>query len=378
MSDSSDKKINRRELVKYATLVGSGFASAVIFQNCSNVRFTPTSGNSDFGSALGDGSAAGGGPGMGTSGGTPKVGDPGSSINPGVCFSGSCIQKAHDFPSINVTQTQLNGETIYTQMSPGPYDSVKSDYQLAVGAYGLTHYDQDTRTSSNRKYLLALEGAHPMNGASFMASNMVTDIFVFEVGKCGLLFWSRLGTADKKLSSLIILDQDLVDRGANLNIVLRSTQHGCWSQTFKIPAGDAIPAYSSAVVPWQSGIAFGGSSIERPYNPMDANGGQVGLNVALHTPTIKVISNDEVQTCLGPIGAAHDKLAESHYVTGAAIFDQNGNMLDEVKSLNYSRATAEHSLTFKNLNLSAKGVKTLRVIVFDTFNGMMMGFKTYV
>lgn len=379
MSETNDKKLNRREIVKYAALVGSGFLGAVVFQNCSNVRFAPA-GNLD----LGSNGAAGGvddivnGGAMG-GGGNPNTmpGEPGSVTNPGVCFSGSCISKAHDYPYINQTHTDLNGEPIATQANPGVYASVKADYQLNINNYSLMHYDQDTKTATNQKYLLTIDGSHPMNGASFGASNMVTDIFVFEVGKCALLYWTRLGTSDKKLSTTIILDQVLVNQGANLNVVLRSTKHGVWSQSYKLSAATAMP-YSGAVAAWQSGVPFGGSSLERPYNPQDANGGQVGLNVALHTPTIKVISNDEVQACLGPLGAAHDRLAESHYVTGAALFDQNGNILDDVKCLNYARANADHSFTFKNLNLSGKGVKTLRVIVFDTFNGMMVGFKNYV
>jgi hypothetical protein len=75
------------------------------------------------------------------------------------------------------------------------------------------------------------------------------------------------------------------------------------------------------------------------------------------------------------IGTTHPRINENHYVAGAGIYDQNGHPIGPVATIMYGSnyPTFSHA-TFRNLKLAERGTSIVRGVIFDTYNGYLMGF----
>lgn len=287
---------------------------------------------------------------------------------------------------------EINGHEVLTQQNPGSQSAVAGEHRLNVGYWHVDHYDQRNQRTDNRKYLLTVDvGASPNAGnfhpiPSFGEDNAISDIYIFAderqtasngaiTGSLRLLHWKRVGAADFRPSALFVLDQAVVTARSKLVIAARCTMHGFWAQEFNLASQNSA-SYAQAVPAANTAVKFASTNHFRPYVAGAADGGQnlSGAQQVLHTPTIQVVNNDQVQVFLGSSNIRHGAEGDNSYVTGALLFDQDGNRLAEHQFLNLSRATNTHVFTFNGLQLSQRGVRRIVAICQDTLNGHMMGF----
>lgn len=359
MSDNERKKIQRRDLLQKLMVVGAGTATLVGFQNCSPVGFRAK--KREVTEQLSQEPTT-----------APDVFDTEQ-------FSCRVPGLIPDYPFYH-DPNKINDNPVYSQANPGNLASVASEHRISVGYHRENFLNPDSGQVEAQSFLTVDVGSssnspHPVGNSNFNNNNTLADIYVFEkiADNYQLIFWKRFGASDFRASSFFLLDQATVNRSSQLKIIARCTLHGYWSEDFSL--GQAPSSYSSAVPSHNSSSPFGGTDLFRPYIALGANGGQSGLNSTQHSPAINVVDNNTVEVYMGSSGARHPALDNSNYIAGAYLFDQNGHQLAPQQVLNINRANGSHVFRFTGLNLSGRGVKILRSVCQDTFNGHFMGFK---
>lgn len=282
----------------------------------------------------------------------------------------------------------LNGEPIYSAGAPpAGLESVSTDHRLNSKFYKVKHYsnDSDCDCDVTTRYFLTVDVGptpelgifHNMSSMRSMELNTITDILIFNKTTGDVLFWRKIGSNDKDPSALFILDDALVNSGANLKIVVRCSQHGFWGEDVTIGSSLATDYKSYAqTIKIDENMFCANVMLRRPLVSYDAFGSSDGSGV-LHRPVVNVISNMSVKIHLGGnlVGTGkHPRFGEGHYVVGGALYDQNGNTLGYNQNILYSQAT-DHAVVFENLHLKERGVKWLRAVMFDCLQGRFMGFK---
>jgi hypothetical protein len=353
--------ITRRQLINSLGIASVG-AVALTFQNCSNASFSTVEGGSVTG--------LGGGGGGGGTGPTPT---PNPSPTPNVCNRPLSI---FDAPARAPQSVAGIGTVNGVSVSPA-----NNQHDLNATFYVAPFYDVAAAVQKNQYILTVDVGSNPGLGQYNQISsnntsniNIITDIYVFRNDTGALVLWKQVSASDLVPSAYFLLDPALVAAGAKLTVVCNSIQNGYFGEL--VDLSQAPVAYSTAVGTFNPTLPFGGSSLHRPYVAVNASGGQniSGANLPLHSPDFVQVSNTEVRVTLGPSAAKHGAYADDHYIAGGMLFDQNGNLLARAAELTRASA-ANHLLIFSGLDLAGRSVKDLRVVAFDTFNGMLSGFK---
>ena len=317
--------MSRRELIRILSIGGVG-ATALAYQNCSNMK----------GTAFGSNSSA----------------------------SLSC-----DFDIYNDSASLLS--------KPDGLVAGAGEHDLNAAFYYANYFDQLTQVQ-RRQYLIAVDVGtypgggqfHPISNSNTASPNIISDIYVFLDRDGSLLLRKRFGAADDTPSALFLIDEALVAAKEKVTVVAHCLMHGYFAQSLDL--GQSAQNYSMAVTPFIAGTLFGGSSLRRPYVAYEATGGQGNVGV-LHAPDFVVVNATNVQVTLGAPASKHGRFAENHYVAGGVLYDENGNIIALASELTYAQA-ANHLLNFTGFDLAARPVKTLRVAVLDTYNGIMTGF----
>ncbi len=354
-------KISRRQMINSLGIASVG-AVALTFQNCSKAAFS----QNDL-----DSLSQQGNPGLGPNPNPTPGPNPGPT--PNICNRPLSIFDAPAKAPVSVAGIgTINGRSV----SPS-----NAQHDLNSNFYVAPHLDHSTGLQKNQFILTVDVGANPALGNYNKTSSnntvnidIITDIYVFRNDTGVLLLWKQVSASDLTPSAFFLLEPSLVSAGVKLTVVCNSIQNGLFGET--IDLAQAPLAYSTAVTPFNAAVSFGGSTIHRPYVAVDASGGQnlSGNNLLLHTPDFFLITNNEVRVTLGPSAAKHGAYADDHYVAGGMLFDQNGNLL--CLASEHTRASAiNHILIFSGLDLAGRTVKDLRVVIFDTLNGMLSGFK---
>lgn len=352
MDKNDDKgRINRRKLLQALSLGGIG-ASLLAYQNCSNVGF-----GSAMEASLGSQSV--------------DPDDPTSPTNP----NPSCQRplNIYDLPA----RVPAAGPALAT-FDGLPVAAASGEHALNAKFYSARHYDLSAGNAQKTQYLLTVDiglnpaagNYHPVASSNFANLNLLSDVYVYRKDNAQLLYWKRFGGHDQIPSAMILLDEALVTDGAKLLVVARCLQHGFFSQLVDLAASPLN--YATAVPAFQAGTPFGGTTAHRPYISLSATGGQNDIGVA-HAPHFHMISNTQVQCTLGPVNARHGRGGPDHYIAAGLLFDQNGNILASEAEQMYAQAL-NHNLVFNNLDLAGRGVRALRAVLFDTYNGIMQGF----
>jgi hypothetical protein len=234
--------------------------------------------------------------------------------------------------------------------------------------YAVNHYDHSA-AAVRTQHLLTVDVANMISSSDSSNLSFISDIYVFRQDNSELLYWKRLADKSMTASAMILLDPALVTAGRKLTVIVVSEMHGHYGQT--VDLAQAPLDYKQAVATFVSGAAYGGATLQRPYVANGATGGQGDIG-SLHSPHFHSVANTEVQVTLGPKTAKHGRYAENHYMAGALLFDQNGNLLGTSEQT-YASA-ANHNFVFSGLNLSDRKVSNLRCVVLDTLNGILQGF----
>ncbi|MEQ1877626.1 MAG: hypothetical protein ABL958_13360 [Bdellovibrionia bacterium] len=329
----SDKKITRREALRIAG--GAGLAGAAIlgFQNCGN--------NANFEQAS-------------------LKSDCGFKATPPVCESGG------DY---------LDGQQVQT----APAGDI---HNMQVRIYNPQYFDQTAVAFQNQCMMEVQVGSdpaagqyHPIDYTNLKRVHAITDIFVIDRASCQTVLWRRFNNSDREPSTLMMLNEQLASSSSKLKVIACCSVHGFFGVNVDM-ATYPVTDYNTVVGTFNAALPFGGSTLKYPYVARSATGGQGDLGV-LHAPLVTGINNMDVEAVLGGTGSPHGRLAENHYVNGGALFDQNGHPLTEISLIRYGDAGTAATgpvVKFSNLNLSARGVTSLRISVFDTYNGYLMGF----
>lgn len=283
-----------------------------------------------------------------------------------------------DFASYTVQD-----QAVSTQTKPGSQASVAPEHAITIDYYSVKSYKMDS-TQTETRYLLCVDvgiapliGAfHPVEKSDFATRNTITDIYVFNQADNQLLFWKKFGPLDMAPSAMFIIP-DLVRMGSpKLTIVARCSAHGYWGADFDMAANTPKDYSAPGVVAKHDPTKlYGGSTLLRPYVAPAATGGQGDLGT-LHRPNIIVRLDGKVDAFLGGPSTGtgkHPRFADNHYVMGGILFDQSGNILGKPETILYANA-ANHLVTFSGFNLITEKVKTLRAVMFDSLQGMVMSF----
>lgn len=276
----------------------------------------------------------------------------------------------------------VQDQKVKTQAQPGTMASVASEHTITANYYRAESYVVGQTTKETRHLLCVDVGSlpgmgvyHPVESGSFATRNSITDIYVFSQSNNQLLFWRKLGPMDIAPYAIFIVPPALVQAAPRLTIVARCSAHGYWGVDFDLSASALVDYASSGVVGANDASKlFSGSSLMRPYLAPGANGGQGDLTV-VHRPNIILMTDGRVQAFMGgPLdGSGKHGKAESHHIAGGMLFDQNSNILGKMETIVYSQA-ANGIVTFSGFDLGKENVKTLRVVLFDTLNGLLMSF----
>ena len=277
---------------------------------------------------------------------------------------------SHATPVLSLNGTMLNGEIVYTQAT-GPA-AVAAEHKIDVKFWRTPLYGA-TATVLTRHLLTIDVGAnpaagtfHPMSSSPFTEINTLTDIYVFNKATGGLLYWKQLSAGDEEPATMIVLNEADVTAQRTLTVVTRCSLHGYWSA--EITLTNPLQ-YATAVPIANDGLIFSGTSLRRPYSPADAatSGGQ-GLG-DLHRTRFNILNNNQVSVRLGDTDTSHPH-EPGHYIMGAALYDQNGNLLAPMEIIRFSQNIT--TVGFDRLNLSGRGVKTLRCVMLDCLQGLVM------
>ncbi|HEX4923277.1 MAG TPA: hypothetical protein VFV50_04295 [Bdellovibrionales bacterium] len=218
-------------------------------------------------------------------------------------------------------------------------------------------------------------GYHPTDYTNVRDIHAITDIFVIRRDTCDVIVWKRFSNGDQEPFGLMMIDPALVAARVELKVVAVCSRDGMFG--INVPLGSyPVSNYAGVVGTFDPNRPFGSSTLKYPYIAASATGGQGNIG-PLHAPALTRVSDDVVQVILGPPAASHGRFAENHYVNGAALFDQNGHLLSQPAIVRYSDSgttAAGPLITFNNLRLAQRGVTQMRVVVFDTYNGYLMGF----
>lgn len=343
--------LNRRKLLQALSLGGIG-ASLLAYQNCSNVGFGASSKGS-FDPASID----------------PDAPVPPPNTNPSCNRPLSIYDLPARVPVVTGNLTALDGMTIA---------AASGEHTINAKYYRTQYYDPSAGNAKKWQHLLTIDiGAnpaagnfHPVANSNFANLNLLSDVYVYRQDTSELLLWKRFGSHDQIPSAIMLLDEILISGAVKLVVVARCLQHGFFSQI--VDLAQQPLDWATAVGTFQTGQPFGGSTLYRPYVSLNATGGQGDIGY-LHAPHFHTVSNTQVQCTLGPVGARHGRYASDHYIAAGLLFDQSGNILALQAEQMYSQAL-NHNLVFSNLDLAGRGVRILRAVLFDTYNGIMQGF----
>ncbi len=350
----SDKEISRRKLLK--TLgIGSLGAAMLAYQNCSPEPFNI--------------------PGKNNSSSEP---DPLGTPAP------DCIRNGQvaDSPICEAGTFKINGQEVLTQSNPGNLAAVALEHTIRIKFYQVLYFDQDTKNLQPKDIFTVGVGPnpdfaiyHPVANGSLSQENKLTDIYVFDASSCELLRWHRLSSSSQKPFVMMVADPLWAVQGRQVKVVVRDALHGYWGEDFTFSPATAS-AYGSAVATYVNTVPYGGSSLDLPYIGDSAAGGQTPLGQA-HAPHIRRINDSLVEVTQGDVDMRHPRVDTSHYINGCALYDQHGQLIAQSDYSGIAR-TNNHLFRFDNLNLSSRGIRELRAVTFDTFNGYLMGFKSLV
>lgn len=278
-------------------------------------------------------------------------------------------------PLCSQNANYLSGKPVQASLSG-------DEHHISAGLYAPSYFDFQTGAYKIQNLLAITVGPnpsagiyHPTNYTDLTAIHSITDIFIINKDTCEFLLWKRFNNGDPNPFALMMLPADLVASRAQLKVVVSCSVHGFFGVDLDL--GSSPMDYNSLVGTYDPSLAFGGSTLSYPYVPRSATGGQGDLGT-LHAPQIVKVSDSEITAILGGSVSPHGRFAENHYIGGGAIFDQNGHLLAPPIFIRYSDAgDATHgpTLDFTNLNLSQRGIHRLRVVLFDTFNGMLQSFQ---
>jgi desulfoferrodoxin (superoxide reductase-like protein) len=277
----------------------------------------------------------------------------------------------------------INGLPLHTQSNPGGQPGAQFEHQIQTGFFRTTHFSHENQSASNVTHLLAIDVGilpddgvfHPMEQSDMGTGNRIDCIMVFaQTGAAcdQLVYWRKFTAQDQSPSTMIVLDDSLLS--SNLRIVVKCAQHGFWGTDLNLALTQPLD-YATQVPQLNGTLPFGGITTRRPYiqGAGLATGGQGDLG-AIHMPEITIIDNNTVTVTQGANGARHPKFGENHYIAGAVIFDQNGSPLAMAQAVVFG-STDISKVTFTDLSLVQRNVKTIRAVTFDTLQGMFMGFK---
>lgn len=274
----------------------------------------------------------------------------------------------------------VNDIPVLTQAAPGAMAAVAAEHQIKTNYYKADSYTNGG-TSLETRYLFCVDVGpmptsnlyHPVDLGALNSKNTITDIYVFNRLNNQLLFWRKIGSGDLAASAMFVVSAAQHAQQLKVTVVVRCSNHGYWGLNYDLSSNP--PNYSTAVNPLDSSKVCGGVPLTRPYIAPSATGGQGDLTV-LHRPNIIKVSDSQVRVFMGgPLdgSAKHGAFAEYHYIMGAALFDQNGNLISLPQTIIYTSANT-HELIFNGFNLTAMNVKVLRAVMFDTLQGRLMSF----
>ncbi len=291
-----------------------------------------------------------------------------------------CDPDLIDKPICTANGMFINGQKVNTQTDFGNLGFVRDKHRITVHYFTEPSYVNNTANLENRSFLTVDIGPNTDSGLFYRGNTQnfndieeLTDLFIFDAGTCQLLYRKEFGGGEKNPSAIVSLDPLHVSQQRNLNLIVRSSKYGLWGETFSL--GNTPETYNNFVAPQDANIIFRGSSTERPYIARAATGGQGDLG-SLHRPSINIINNNTVRVHLGGDAAGagkHGAFNNTHYIMGGALFDQNGNELAPQQLISFTDA-ADQQVEFTGLNLSQRGVRTLRAVMFDTFQGKLMSW----
>jgi len=281
---------------------------------------------------------------------------------------------------------------VLTQASPGTMGAVAPEHAISISYFKAVAFKVgSTNGQTETRHLLCVDvgmaGAagvyHPMEANGVDARNTITDIYVFDQADNSLLFWRKLSGNDVAPWAMFIVPEAVQMRAPKITVVARCSAHGYWGQDFDMSVTPTPYATPGVVGSHDFSKLYGGATVMRPYTSAvdpainkEATGvTQSGLG-EYHRPNIIKVSDNRVEAFLGgslSMAGSHDRFEDKHYIAGGLLFDQNGNQLGKTEVILFSEAP-QKKVVFTGFSLAAEGVKTLRVIMNDTYQGRFMGF----
>ncbi len=355
MSDKKKEKLSRRDLIQALGIGGLG-AALVAYQNCSPVAFDRNQITKNSG---GD-----------TATPTPFPDNDDDCIRSG---------KVSDAPICEINGNRINGEVLRSQAQPGDLFTVAFEHRILTNLHTVSYFDQDLGAIAQKNIFTVEIGAnptagqyHPIASSNLTQDNKLTDLYIFDSQTCELLRWHRFSSNSQNASVMMVADDAWITQSRSVKVVVRDALHGYWGEDFTFSSLNAIP-YSNQVATFDANLPYGGSTLHRPYIGSNATGGQGDLGQA-HAPHIRIINDNRIEVTQGNLNMRHGVVNNAHYINGAALYDQHGHFISNYAETNVSRA-GTHNFIFDGLSLSARGIREIRAVTFDTFNGYLMGFK---
>lgn len=305
-----------------------------------------------------------------------NCGDPSLSLSNGQSASGGTTASGlTDWGSYVAAPglNSINGQPTQEAVTGSELD-IFIDFTVA------THFSHSDGAAGHEQYMLSVivgrnrTSFYPLRWRASNPSDTIFAVLVYDRDTGNLVRYHRLNESSSEVNILLMMPDSYLTTTRNISVVIHHSARGFIKRDFTMSKNLASP-YATMVPIFNAAQPFAGANPLRPYiaGNGEASGGQGNLGL-IHYPLIEVLTEDTVRVTLGGTTNRHPRISETHYIAGAALYDQDGHAVTLTTSVSYGETVNYSVITFARAALRERGITSLRTVVHDTYNGYLMGF----
>jgi hypothetical protein len=306
-----------------------------------------------------------------------NCGDPSLSLSNGQNASGgSPLAAATDWGTYTAAPglTSINGQRTQEAVTGSELD-IFIDFTVA------THFSHSDQAAGHEQHMLSIivgrnrTTFYPLRWRASNPSDTIFAVLVYDRDTGNLVRYHRLNETSSEVNILMMMPETYLTTTRNISVVIHHSARGFIKRDFTMSKNLASP-YATMVPIFNAAQPFAGANPLRPYiaGNGEASGGQGNLGL-IHYPLLEVLTEDTVRVTLGGTGVnRHPRISETHYIAGAALYDQDGHQVALTTSVSYGETVNFSQIAFPRAALRERGITSLRTVVHDTYNGYLMGF----
>lgn len=254
----------------------------------------------------------------------------------------------------NAGTTSIDGQ-IVTEATTGSDLDIFVDFTLA------THDSHADMLGSHEQHLLSVIAGrnrvtpYAQKWRTNKSADTVLAIIVYDKFSGSIIRCHRFNASSNQVDVLMMVLDAMLGQTRTISVVVHHATRGFLKRDFTMSKNLAAP-YLTLVAPFNSAQPF------------------AGANPIIHYPLIEILTEDSVRITLGGVSNRHPRIAEDHYIAGAALYDQDGHIIALTTSVPYGDIVNFSIVNFTRAAIHERGITQLRTVVHDTSNGYLMGF----